>query len=234
MDGCLLSQFQNGPSKEASLWEDTAFGNRSDSSSTNEEVCGIATLESLQGEEVLVTLAVWRLHKIPQVCGSTAMAEARSMAKAEDHISAISYMLAEDLKLGRPGKDSDTVVSKKRDSMVTDSKNCYDFLPKRCAIFSMKEKLVSTDLKEYPQRCVIKGQTLQRKDNECFGDYLGNWVRFFDYPKEVRVSSEGLRMSTETKEMLSLLKDVLAPKIEEVHWPLRAAEVRSRLVKFNS
>ena len=67
----------------------------------------------------------------------------------------------------------------------------------------------------------------------CFGDYLGNRVRFFDYPKEVRVSSEGLRMSTATKEMLRLLKDVLAPTTEEVHWPLRITEVRSRLVRFN-
>ena len=97
----------------------------------------------------------------------------------------------------------------------------------------MKEKLVGIDLKAYPQRCVIKGQTLQRRDSECFGDYLGEWVRFFDYPKEVRVSSEGLRMSTETKEMLRLLKDVLAPTTEEVHWPLRITEVRSRLERFD-
>ena len=98
----------------------------------------------------------------------------------------------------------------------------------------MKEKLVDQDLKEYPQRCVIKGQTFQRKDNECFGDYIGNWVKFFNYPKEVRVNSEDQRMSTETKEMLSLLKDVLAPTTEEDRWPLRISEVKSRLVSFNS
>ena len=97
----------------------------------------------------------------------------------------------------------------------------------------MKEKLVGIDLKTYPQRCVIKGQTPKRRGNECFGDYLGEWVKFFDYPKEVRVGSEGARMSTDTKEMLRLLETVLAPTIEEVHWPLRIAEVSSRLVKFN-
>ena len=97
----------------------------------------------------------------------------------------------------------------------------------------MKEKPVGTDLSEYPQRCVVRGRTLQRRDGECFGDYLGNWVRFFDCPKEIQVNSEGLRMSNETREMLRLLKDVLDPKAEEVHWPLRITEVRSRLVRFN-
>ena len=81
---------------------------------------------------------------------------------------------------------------------------------------------------------MIKGQTFQGKDNECFGDYIGNWVKFFNYPKEVRVNSEDLRMSTDTIDMLSLLKDVLAPTAEEGRWPLRIAEVRSRLVRFNS
>ena len=103
-----------------------------------EEVCGIATLESLQGKEVLVTLAVWRLHKIPQVCGLKAMAEARSMARADDHLSAISYVLAENLKVGRPGEVSDTMVSKEEGCEMTDSPNCYAILHKRCAIFSMK------------------------------------------------------------------------------------------------
>ena len=91
----------------------------------------------------------------------------------------------------------------------------------------MKEKPVRTDLKEYqpvrtdlmgyPPRCLIKGQTLQRSDAKCLGDYLGNWVRFFGYPKEVQVSSGGLGMSNETREMLRVLKDVLDPKAEEVH-----------------
>ena len=188
-----------------------------------EEVCGVAMLESLQGKEILVTMAAWRPYQIPQMCGSTAMAEARRVAKAEDYLSAMSYMLAESLKLGRKKEDPETM----------DSQNCYDNLPKKCAIFSMKEKPVGTDLKEYPQRCVIKGQTLWRSDGECFGDYLGNWVRFFDYPKEVQANSEGLRMSNETGAMLRLLKDVLDPKAEEVHWPLRITEVRSRLVRFN-
>ena len=76
------------------------------------------------------------------------------MAKAEDHLSAISYVLAEALKLDRPGKDSDTVVSKTKGCKFTDSQNCYDSLYKKCAVFSMKEKLVGIDLKTYPQRCV--------------------------------------------------------------------------------
>ena len=33
--------------------------------------------------------------------------------------------------------------------------------------------------------------------------------------------------------MLNMLKDVLDPKAEEVHCPLRITEVRSRLVRFN-
>ena len=178
-------------------------------------------------------MAVWRSDQIPQACGSTAMAEARSMAKAEDYLSAISYMLAESLKLGR----------KKEDQEMRDGQNCYDNLPKKCAIFSMKEKPARTDLKEYqpvrtdlmgyPPRCLIKGQTLQRSDGKCLGDYLGNWVRFFGYPKEVQVNSESLGMSNETREMLRVLKDVLDPKAEEVHCPLRITEVKSRLVRFH-
>ena len=81
--------------------------------------------------------------------------------------------------------------------------------------------------------CDKKGETPTRWGTEGFGVYLGEWVKFFDYPKEVRVSSEGLRMSTEAKAMLRLLKDVLAPTTEEGHWPLRITEVRSRRVRFN-
>ena len=115
---------------------------------------------------------------------------------------------------------------------------------KKCVIFRMKEKPARTDLKEYqpvktepmgyPSRCLIKGQTLQRSEGQCLGDYIGDWVRFFGYPKEIQVNYEGAdKMGNETREMLRLLKDVLDPKAEEIHWPLRITEVRSRLVRFN-
>ena len=151
------------------------------------------------------------------------------MAKEEDYLSAISYMLAEILKLG-----------KRKD----DRRNYDDHFTKRCVIFNMKEKPARTDLKEYqpvktslmgyPQRCLIKGQTLQRSDGQCLGDYLGDWIRVFGYPKEIQVDSKGNeRMSHETKNMLRLLKDVLDPNAEEGHWPLRNPEVRTRLVKWD-
>ena len=104
-------------------------------------------------------------------------------------------MLAENLKRG-----------KERD----DRRNYDDVFAKRCMIFNMKEKPMRTDLKEYqpvktslmgyPQRCLIKGQTLQRSDGQCLGDYLGNWIRVFGYPKEIQVNSEGTeKMEYETK-----------------------------------
>ena len=78
------------------------------------------------------------------------------MANAEDSLSAIRYMLAEALGMVRPGEDSDTVVSKIRGCMVTDSKNCYDNLLKNCAFWGMKDKLVGIDLKAYQQRCAMR------------------------------------------------------------------------------
>ena len=93
---------------------------------------------------------------------------------------------------------------------------------------------MKTSLMEYPQRCLIKGQTLQRSDGQCLGDYLGNWIRVFGYTKEVQVSSMGTeKMSDETRNMLRLMKDVLYPKTEEVCWPLKVTEVQSRLVKWD-
>ena len=179
-------------------------------------------------------MAVWRSGQNSTACGSTAVAEARSMAKDEDYLSAISYMLAENLKLGK----------KKGDLTMWNSQTCYDHFPKKCVIFRMKEKPARTDLKEYqpvktdpmgyPPRCLIKGQTLQRSEGQCLGDYIGDWVRLFDYPKEIQVNYEGSnKMSHGTRDMLRLLEDVLDPKAEEVHWPLRITEVRSRLVRFD-
>ena len=179
-------------------------------------------------------MAVWRLGHNSTVCGSTAVAEARSMAQDEDYLSAISYMLAESLKLGR----------KKGDLDMWNSQNCYDHFSKKCAIFRMKEKPARKDLKEYqpakaepmgyPSRCLIKGQTLQRSEGQCLGDYIGDWVRFFGYPKEIQMNYEGAdKMGNETREMLRLLKDVLDAEAEEIHWPLKITEVRSRLVRFD-
>ena len=156
------------------------------------------------------------------------------MAKEEDYLSAISYILAESLRLGKSKGDATT-----GNLQIVD-----DHFTKKCVIFNMKEKPVRTDLKEYqpvktslmgyPQRCLIKGQTLQRSDGQCRGDYLGDWIRFFGYPKEIQVDSEGTdKMSNETRNMLRLLKDVLDPKAKEVHWPLKITEVRSRLVKWD-
>ena len=133
MDRCLPIHSHIGPSLVAVCWEDAAFGNRPDGSSTEGYVVGISTPEILQGEEALVTFVDWGSHKIPQMCRSAAAAEARSMANAEDNLSAVRYMLAEALGMGRTGEDSDTIVSKIRGCMVTDSKNCYDNLLKNCA-----------------------------------------------------------------------------------------------------
>ena len=153
MDRCLPIHSHVGPSLVAVCWEDAAFGNRPDGSSTEGYVVGISTPEILQGEEALVTFADWGSHKIPQMCRSAAAAEARSMANAEDNLSAVRYMLAEALGMAWL-ESSDTVVSKIRGCMVTDSKNCYDNLLKNCAFLGMKEKLVGIDLKTYQQRCV--------------------------------------------------------------------------------
>ena len=62
------------------------------------------------------------------------------MANAEDHLSAIRYMLAEALGMVRPGENSDTVVSKIRGCMVTDSKNCYDNLLKEVCVVGHDRK----------------------------------------------------------------------------------------------
>ena len=143
-------------------------------------------------------------------------------------------MLAEILKLGK----------RKGDLTKWNSQNCDDHFTKKCVIFNMKEKPARTDLKEYqpvktslmgyPHRCLIKGQTLQRSDGQCLGDYLGDWIRVFGYPKEIQLDSKGNeRMSHETKNMLRLLKDVLDPNAEEGHWPLRHPEVRTRLVRWD-
>ena len=99
----------------------------------------------------------------------------------------------------------------------------------------MKEyQPVKTSLMGYPQRCLIKGQTLQRSDGQCLGDYLGNWIKVFGYPKEIQVNSEGTeKMEYETKNMIRLMKDVLNPKAEGIYWPLKVTEVRTRLVKWD-
>ena len=78
------------------------------------------------------------------------------MANLEDHLSAIRYMLAEALRLACPGEASDTVVSKIRACMATDSKNCCDNLLKNCAFLGMKETMVGIDLQAYQQRCVMR------------------------------------------------------------------------------
>ena len=174
-------------------------------------------------------MAVWRQNQNSTACESTAWIEARSKAKETDYLSPISYMLSEVLKLGKRKEER-----KKYDNHFT----------KKCVIFNMKDKPTRTDLKEYqpvktslmeyPQRCLIKGQTLQRSDGQCLGDYLGNWIRVFGYPKEVQVNSMGTeKMSDETRNMLRLMKDVLYPKTEEVCWPLKVTEVQSRVVKWD-
>ena len=155
-DRCLPIHSHVGPSLVVICWEDAAFGNRPDGSSTAGYVVGVSTPDILHGEEALVTFADWGSHKIHQMCRSAAAAEARSMTDSEDNLSAIRYMLAEALGLARPGEDSDTVVSKIQGCMVTDSKNCYDNLLKNCAFLGMKEKMVGIDLKTYQQRCVMR------------------------------------------------------------------------------
>ena len=90
-----------GAQRSKSSWDEVDPEGQSDLTSTQEDVTGIATLESLQGKEILVTMAVWRSGQNSTACGSTAVAEARSMAKDEDYLSAISYMLAENLRLGK-------------------------------------------------------------------------------------------------------------------------------------
>ena len=64
IDRCLPIHSHIGPSLVAVCWEDTAFGNRPDGSSTEGYVVGISTPEILQGEEALVTLVDWGSHKI--------------------------------------------------------------------------------------------------------------------------------------------------------------------------
>ena len=61
-DRCLPIHSHVGPSLVAVCWEDAAFGNRPDGSSTEGYVVGISTPEILQGEEALVTFADWGSH----------------------------------------------------------------------------------------------------------------------------------------------------------------------------
>ena len=138
-------------------WEDAAHGNRPDGKSTAGYIVGATTTRLLIGEESPVSLLDWGSHKIQQVCRSAAAAEARSMADAEDHLSAARYVLAEALGLWRQDMSTDEVIATIPGVIVTDSKNCYDNLLKSCAFLGMKEKMAGLDLKAYKQRCAQRG-----------------------------------------------------------------------------
>ena len=134
-------------------WEDAAHGNRPDGMSTEGYIIGVAPTTIHSGEECRVTLVDWGSHKIPQVCRSPGAAKARSLANAEDHLSAARYMMAEAMGRKTPETTTDEVVSLIPGAMITDSKNCYDNLLKNGAFLGMKEKLAGIDLKAYKQRC---------------------------------------------------------------------------------
>ena len=56
-------------------------------------------------------------------------------------------------------------------------------------------------------------------------------MKFFNYPKKVRVDAEGAWMSTETNAVLGSLGIDLDPIVGEAHWQLGVAEVSIKLVK---
>ena len=57
-----------GEQRSNSSWDEAHRESRPNNSSTKEDVYGIATLESLQGNEILMTMSVWRSDQSSQAC----------------------------------------------------------------------------------------------------------------------------------------------------------------------
>ena len=74
-----------GVQRSKNSWDEAETKDSFDMTSTQDDVTGIATMESLQGKEILINMAVWRSGQAFNMCGPTAATEARIMAKEEDY-----------------------------------------------------------------------------------------------------------------------------------------------------
>ena len=137
-------------------WEDAAWANRPDGSSTKGILIGFADPGILNGELSAVSPIFWQSAKIDRKCRSAGCAETRACVDAEDELMACRFQWAEMLGHSINLRDIDATAKGVPGLLVTDSRNVYD-------------KLQSTmlTLKGAEKRADLEALCLKEAINEC-------------------------------------------------------------------
>ena len=127
-------------------WVDAAAQNRTDGSSTQGIVVGIAPMGLQQGEVCEVSLMSWHSSKIDRKCRSPGASEALAAINGEDCLYYARYQWSELLRGQVDLRQPDCTVLRTSGCLVTDSRNVHDKMHNEVLVIKGAEKRTSIEL----------------------------------------------------------------------------------------